>query len=185
MADSIDNKQNRMDDKKDNLAVKKTQRKSHNTRFVAYLIITLLIMIFIFFQSSLPADTSQEESDIIVRFLSHFTDRDAEMLSFIVRKMAHFSEYTVLGLFISLAFKEYYYKKCFHKERFQKTRFYRGVFVIPLICGALYAVSDEIHQRFVPGRSCELRDVLIDTCGVLLGVIINMLCVRFAKKKDK
>ena len=175
MDSNIDNKQNCMDDKKDNLAVKKTQRKSHNTRFVAYLIITLLIMIFIFFQSSLPADTSQEESDIIVRFLSHFTDRDAEMLSFIVRKLAHFSEYTVLGLFISLTVKEY----------FQKGHFYIRHFIIPLICGVLYAVSDEIHQRFVPGRSCELRDVLIDTCGVLLGVIINMLCVRLGKKKDK
>lgn len=162
-----------------------SKKKNVNAKFIMYITITILIMAFIFFQSSLPADTSQEESDIIVRFLSHFTDRDAEMLSFIVRKLAHFTEYTLLGLFISLAFKEYYYKKCFHKECFQKTRFYRGVFVIPLICGVLYAVSDEIHQRFVPGRSCELRDVLIDTCGVLLGVIINMLCVRFAKKKDK
>ena len=190
MADSIDNKQNVMDNKKDNLAVKKTQRKSHNTRFVAYLIITLLIMIFIFFQSSLPADTSQEESDIIVRFLSRFTDRDAEMLSFIVRKMAHFTEYTLLGVFISLTVKEHYHKKRYHEEHysednFRKGHFYIRHFIIPLICGALYAVSDEIHQRFVPGRSCELRDVLIDTCGVLLGVIINMLCVRFAKKKDK
>ena len=175
MASNIENKQNRMDDKKDNLAVKETQRKSHNTRFVAYFTITILIMIFIFFQSSLPADTSQEESDIIVRFLSRFTDRDAEMLSFIVRKMAHFSEYTVLGLFISLTVKEY----------FQKGHFYIRHFIISLFFGVLYAVSDEIHQRFVPGRSCELRDVLIDTCGVLLGVIINMLCVRFAKKKDK
>ena len=190
MASNIDNKQNVMDNKKDNLAVKETQRKSHNTRFVAYLIITLLIMIFIFFQSSLPADTSQEESDIIVRFLSRFTDRDAEMLSFIVRKMAHFSEYTVLGLFISLTVKEHYHKKCYHEEHyseddFRKGHFYIRHFIIPLILGVLYAVSDEIHQRFVPGRSCELRDVLIDTCGVLLGVIINMLCVRFAKKKDK
>ena len=195
MADRIDNKQNGMDDKKNNLAVKKTQRKSHDTRFVAYLIITLIIMIFIFFQSSLPADTSQEESDIIVRFLSRFTDRDAEMLSFIVRKMAHFTEYTLLGLFISLTAKEHYNKKRYreeqhskkhyHDEHFHKGQFLIRIFIIPLICGVLYAASDEIHQRFVSGRSCELRDVLIDTCGVLLGVTINILCVRFAKKKDK
>ena len=195
MADRIDNKKNSMDNKKDNLSVKEIQRKSHNIRFVAYLTITILIMIFIFFQSSLPADTSQEESDIIVRFLSRLIDRDAELLSFIVRKLAHFTEYTLLGLFISLTVKEHYHKKRhheeqhgekhYHDEHFHKGQFLIRIFIIPLIFGVLYAASDEIHQRFVPGRSCELRDVLIDTCGVLLGVTINMLCVRFGKKKDK
>lgn len=195
MANRIDNKKNSMDNKKDNLSVKKIHRKSHNIRFVAYLTIAILIMIFIFFQSSLPADTSQEESDIIVRFISRFTDRDTELLSFIVRKLAHFTEYTLLGLYISLTAKEHYNKKHYHEEQhsekhYQDEHFHKGqflirIFIIPLICGVLYAASDEIHQRFVPGRSCELRDVLIDTCGVLLGVTINMLCVRFGKKKDK
>ena len=184
-----------MDNNKDNLSVKKIQRKSHNIRFIAYLTITIIIMIFIFFQSSLPADTSQEESDIIVRFLSRLIDRDAELLSFIVRKLAHFTEYTLLGLFISLTAKEHYNKKRYreeqhskkhyHDEHFHKGQFLIRIFIIPLICGVLYAASDEIHQRFVSGRSCELRDVLIDSSGVLLGVTINILCVRFAKKKDK
>ena len=38
--------------------------------------------------------------------------------------------------------------------------------------GVLYAVTDEVHQYFVPGRSCELRDALIDACGVAAGVAI-------------
>ena len=100
-----------------------SKKKNVNAKFIMYITITILIMAFIFFQSSLPADTSQEESDIIVRFLSRFTDRDAEMLSFIVRKMAHFSEYTALGLFISLTVKEH----------FQKGHFYIRHFIIPLI----------------------------------------------------
>lgn len=185
MADRIDNKKNSMDNKKDNLSVKKIQRKSHNIRFVAYLTITIFIMIFIFFQSSLPADTSQEESDIIVRLISRFTDRDAELLSFIVRKLAHFTEYTLLGLFISLTAKEHYNKKHYHDEHFHKGQFLIRIFIIPLICGVLYAASDEIHQRFVPGRSCELRDVLIDTCGVLLGVLIVNICQHLIARKKK
>ena len=195
MADRIDNKKNSMDNNKDNLSVKKIQRKSHNIRFVAYLTITIIIMIFIFFQSSLPADTSQEESDIIVRFLSRLIDRDAELLSFIVRKLAHFTEYTVLGLFISLTVKEHYHKKRYHEEQhsekhyhdehFHKGQFLIRIFIIPLICGVLYATSDEIHQRFVPGRSCELRDVLIDTCGVLLGVLIVNICQHLIARKKK
>ena len=49
-----------------------------------------------------------------------------------------------------------------------------------LIC-FLYACSDEIHQLFVPGRSGEARDVLIDTLGACLGVSFYYLVFR--KKK--
>ena len=42
--------------------------------------------------------------------------------------------------------------------------------LVPLLIGFLYAVSDEIHQYFVPGRAMQARDVLIDTAGVLLGI---------------
>ena len=48
--------------------------------------------------------------------------------------------------------------------------------ILPVLAaGFLYAVSDEIHQIFVPGRSGEPRDVLIDTSGVLIGICL----VRF------
>ena len=42
---------------------------------------------------------------------------------------------------------------------------------IALGAAALYAVTDEVHQYFVPGRSCELRDVLVDTSGALTGIL--------------
>ena len=35
--------------------------------------------------------------------------------------------------------------------------------ITSILIGALYAVSDEIHQLFIVGRSCEIRDVIIDT----------------------
>ncbi len=44
--------------------------------------------------------------------------------------------------------------------------------ILTIIVGMLYATSDEIHQFFVPGRSAEVRDVCIDTLGVICGVII-------------
>ena len=50
----------------------------------------------------------------------------------------------------------------------------------------IYAISDEIHQLFVPGRSGQVRDVLIDSAGSLLGIIIVMafekLLIKFNKK---
>ena len=42
----------------------------------------------------------------------------------------------------------------------------------PWAAGTLFAVTDEIHQIYVSGRSCEFRDILIDSCGVALGVLL-------------
>lgn len=44
-----------------------------------------------------------------------------------------------------------------------------------LTAGILYAASDELHQYFVPGRACQLRDVVIDGLGVLIGVLAGYL----------
>lgn len=43
---------------------------------------------------------------------------------------------------------------------------------LPFILSALYAVSDEIHQYFVPTRACQLKDLLVDWAGITLGLII-------------
>ena len=40
-----------------------------------------------------------------------------------------------------------------------------------MICASIYAISDEVHQIFIDGRSCELRDWAIDTVGAILGAI--------------
>ena len=71
------------------------------------LIITVLIMIFIFLQSALPADLSKEESNLIVQALIEFLQIDAELLSFVVRKCAHFTEYLLLGVSLYATVREY------------------------------------------------------------------------------
>ena len=124
---------------------------------ILHILITLLLMLFIFCQSALPAELSQQESGVVVRFLAGVTGLEESLVSFVVRKGAHFLEYLVLG--ISL----------FWTVRDPRKR---ASFWIPWAVGALYAVTDEVHQYFVPGRSCELRDVVIDACGVAVGVAI-------------
>lgn len=49
---------------------------------------------------------------------------------------------------------------------------------ITLGFGFLYACSDELHQYFVPGRSCQFKDVLIDTFGVITGIMLSMVIIR-------
>ncbi len=44
--------------------------------------------------------------------------------------------------------------------------------------GTGYAATDEIHQLFVPGRSGQLSDVLLDSAGVMAGIIIVLLLIR-------
>ena len=51
----------------------------------------------------------------------------------------------------------------------------RWVMLISWLCGTLYAMTDEFHQLFVPGRSGEIRDVCLDSAGVLVGVFIGRL----------
>ena len=54
---------------------------------------------------------------------------------------------------------------------------------ISLLISMLYACPDEFHQHFVPGRSCEVRDVLIDTAGALIGILVLGILMHFHKRR--
>ena len=157
-----------------------------NSKIHIHALVTVIIMIFIFVQSALPSDLSQQESGVIVSFLSNFLWTDSELLSFGVRKCAHFAEYTLLGWSLALTVADYL-------ERLRgaqpggsnraKPGDLRGAqLMAPWLIGTAYAVTDEIHQYFVPGRSCEVRDVVIDSCGVLVGALIVAKLARRALK---
>ena len=49
---------------------------------------------------------------------------------------------------------------------------------ISLVLGIIYAVSDELHQMFSPGRSAKISDVYIDTVGILLGMTALLLILK-------
>lgn len=54
--------------------------------------------------------------------------------------------------------------------------------IITLTTGIIYASSDEIHQSFVPGRSPMITDIVIDTMGVILGILLIILGKKIIKK---
>lgn len=87
----------------------------------------------------------------------------------IIRKMAHFSIYTLVGLLLMALVSTYNIK--------EKNRL-----IISLTTGIIYASSDEIHQSFVPGRSPMITDVVIDTMGVILGILLIILGKKIIKK---
>ena len=87
----------------------------------------------------------------------------------VIRKIAHFSIYTLVG-FLLMSFVSTYHVK--EKKRIG----------ISLFIGILYAISDEINQKFVPGRSCKITDVMLDTMGVLLGILVLLMILEIHKK---
>lgn len=136
-------------------------------------ILVLVCMGIIFWLSSRTANESDAQSGVILKWLiAHFGN--SFFTSFTVRKLAHFSEYTGLCLLCCNALYQTN-KSC---------KPYLGI-----IIASLYAATDEFHQRFVAGRSCELRDWAIDTCGALLGAliffVIFIIVKRIAKSKNK
>ena len=145
-----------------------------------FTIIVIAIMAFIFFQSALPADLSSEESgrvvDLIVRLFQGVAPIDRETLVFIVRKGAHFTEYMILGGFLVPAVKEWMAVDTTPVPVVRER-------ITAWLAGTLYAMTDEIHQSFVPGRSCELRDMGIDSCGVLAGVLVVSFLMRSKERR--
>lgn len=84
----------------------------------------------------------------------------------IIRKLAHFSIYTLVGFLLMWLFVTF--NQLTNKKRA----------LISIIIGIIYASSDEIHQKFIAGRSPQITDVYIDTLGVILGVLIVILLVK-------
>ena len=56
---------------------------------------------------------------------------------------------------------------------------------ISTMLGILYAISDEIHQSFTPGRGPKITDVFIDSLGVFFGIIVILLIVEIINIKNK
>lgn len=125
---------------------------------------SLLWMGFIFFLSHQEAGSSSALSSgitqTVLNILSSalpFLNPETDFFHFLVRKGAHFTAYLILALLLVYAMKP------------RDLKSYARVF---LLC-ALYAMSDEFHQTFVPGRSGEIRDVLLDSAGALTGILLS------------
>lgn len=78
------------------------------------------------------------------------------VVNFLIFKTLHLIEYAILYYLVFRAF--------YRSFRIEK----RKVFLYAILFCILYAISDEIHQSFVPTREGTVRDVMIDTIGILL-----------------
>lgn len=156
-----------------------------------HILITIAVMLFIFVQSAMPGEVSGAESNIIVQFIAGFTGWNEEALSIIVRKAAHFTEYAVLGICLSVNMHDLQMRKAANEKPVTPATVdtvtnVTGITAKYLVCawliGTAYAATDEFHQLFVPDRAGTPTDVLIDSVGVACGVLVYLLYARNTQK---
>ena len=140
---------------------------------VLYLSLIIIWMLTVFMFSNQDGGESQRTSKFltgkivqILTFNQNITEEQEiiwiEKTDYIVRKLAHFSIYTLGGILI------YNYINTFNIKHNRKI-------VITIIIGALYASFDEFHQYFVSDRSAQVLDVCIDSLGVIAGGTLTYL----------
>lgn len=152
----------------------------------------ILWMIVIFMFSSQNGEESQKTSSGIVESVVETVVEDFHELpekekneiftkfSFSIRTLAHFIEFTVLGILALIASLTVSLP-----ERLRNRQILWRIVICALFC-LLYACSDELHQMFSDGRSAQLLDICVDFAGSLSGIGITVLiinCFNNGKKK--
>ena len=123
---------------------------------------------FIFSNSMAVADVSSVSSGRVLQLLQAVLRRlgmpglAQRLTMHIVRKMAHFCEYTLEGFLLMLCMRVY-------------TRRYVRHISVPMLGGVLTAMADETIQIYSPGRSSQVTDVWLDSAGVLAGILIALV----------
>ena len=142
----------------------KQKQKKQKKKLISWILL-LAWMAFIFYMSQQIGQVSSGQSGKIVLLLSkigiEISKDNISNITFIIRKSAHFTEYFILYILLFNVIKHYIHTK--------KIIFYSIMGVI------IYAVSDELHQYFVPERSSTIKDVFIDSCGGIVASIVNNL----------
>ena len=159
--------------------MQKTIKFKKNLIFKRILFLILLAVAFYIIYNfsaqngEISGSLSRKVTEYIIEIISKIKTMDIsrklhyiEKLHPIIRKLAHFGVYTVVG---------------FSVMGFMCTFDIRNIFklLISFSVGVTYAISDEIHQYFIPGRSTRFLDVCIDSLGVLTGIFILIILIVF------
>ena len=142
--------------------------KRTKLRLTLCIALTALLLIFIWGNSLLPGELSGAFSQWVKDLLSRLFGRpsgDPQTGHGLLRKLAHFTEFTCLGMSLFWLFS------------MLKRKFY-----IPLLCCFLVACTDETIQCFIPDRGPAIKDVAIDTAGVAVGIAMLLAVTAIYQK---
>lgn len=138
----------------------------------------IIMMIIIFSFSNANSEKSSNLSGGIISNTLNFIDdtfslgleeqRKEELVEGLqtpIRKLAHMTEYMILAITFMFAL---------YIDGLKGKR----LIGVSLLLGIGYASLDEFHQLFIPGRSGEIRDVCVDTIGIILGVLFYRILLK-------
>lgn len=143
---------------------------------VAFLAVAAIIMLLVFILSGqngsqtnmLSEKVTEKIASVVFDRFDKFSSTEKEFvvleLNRFIRKCAHFGLYASMGFVIYTGTFFIFKKRLF---------MFLSAFFVP----AIYAVTDEIHQYFVDGRTPLVTDVLIDSAGALLGILVSFLII--------
>lgn len=162
--------------------IKKEKNKWDILKQIIYVLIVVYILITIFCFSNEVADKSSSTSAKVIEGTIRLVEPKItqeklilkiSILQPIFRKCAHFMLYASLGFFT------YNFVRTIKKNIVKNKENTISVYIIlsQIFC-TTYAITDEIHQMFIPGRSGEIRDVLIDSIGALTGILICIFVLK-------
>lgn len=139
----------------------------------AWTLVILWMMLIFYFSSQVATDSNGMSTGITVHirkliiWVLPTLDVSIETLNHFIRKSAHFLVYFGLGFLLKNAYQVSGYINI------------KGS-VYALIVSVLYAISDEVHQMFVPGRGPGIKDVFIDSIGALAGILVFMILMNIS-----
>lgn len=126
--------------------------------------------IFLFSHST--GDESVKQSGLVVTLLSHLPveidENNTEIITIIVRKGAHMTEYFLLTLSLIKYFWSIFSDRIVRNGNVVQ---WKEIYLWSGIISFLYACSDEFHQTFIPGRAGLFTDVLVDSVGIIFALI--------------
>lgn len=149
---------------------------------IIFAILTIATFVTIFIFSSQNGDesgsTSRNFTRKVIEILQidkYLNESEKENLiensQFIIRKLAHFTIYTIAGINMMGFINTYNIKK-------------KNKIISILLVGVIYAISDEFHQMFSGGRTPAIKDIFIDSFGVLIGICVFMQLNKIVRKKS-
>ena len=122
-------------------------------------LLLFFILAFIIYQGTRVSSVSLSYSDSIIYFIQSYIHLDYVTLNFLIRKLAHFAEYMVLGFILALTIKKD------NKISFS------------LLIVLIVSILDEFLQGFI-GRTSMVYDIVIDGIGGYIGILISAVISR-------
>ena len=148
-------------------------------KIIAWTLVVLWMCVIFTFSSQEATESKKTSGKTLIKIASTISKdfkklppkkqmKKVEPYQNVIRKVAHLTEYAVLGILSYIAF-------LLHKKK-------KLVLSATTLC-FLYAITDEIHQLFVKGRACRWYDVLIDTAGAVIGIMIIIGILKIIRKR--